>query len=186
MTYKQTLDWFRSITIDTARNQFIKDGKFNALYQLLVMQGDKQAIVFIPANDFMESDHKKDMLELILVNAIKKFKPIAIAFTSEMWLSEVRGDSKDDLNKKVKKIPMPSKDPQRMEGLIIMMESYNKSSTQIWKIVRDIKDNEVTLENHMTKDWFDTQKEDTGRFNALYKKAGIDFNAYIKTIFSEN
>jgi len=130
--YQEELEKFENRVISSVKAMFEEEEEVSPVVFALVRQGKNFSLAVLGGlEQFFISEKGKDMAAEAIKRFSKEMKPLAIAFASEGWMSEI--PKGEQLKGK------PSEDPQRKEILHITFESYNQAAFRCWKIERDEK-----------------------------------------------
>lgn len=173
--YQQELEKFENNVISTVKTMFEEDEEVAPVVFALVRKGkDFGFTVLGGLEQLFISESGKDMAAEIIKRFSKEMKPLAIAFASEAWMSEI--PKGEELKGK------PSEDPQRKEILHIAFESYDQTAFKCWEIERK---EEVSLK---PKDISHTWKEKNpqslqGRFMNLLEENYSEFAKDFRNVY---
>lgn len=181
--YLSSLEWFKEAITGATVDQFKTIGEVRPVFFAMMPTGKKDdpvTIAICPLETFGSKNNAARFMQYF----VKTNKPLATAFVAEMWVKRLvltPGNKKSILENIGDMVV--SEEPDRVEGVIISLETYDMECQVIFEIKRE---GEATLHNFnpMPPTWQKTDMEAPQRFNAIYKKAGINWSQHINDAFT--
>lgn len=183
--YLESLEWFKErITIAT-KGVFEEHGFCTPVFFALMSSPQKKKrvdLAIIPLAEF----HSKDEIAFFIKMFIMTYTPLATALVTEAWfkLLEVEPEDRERILRETRNMVV-SEEPDRIEAVSIMMETYAMECICILKIIRpeNSKPKLEELEMGGPAAWKKTNTEEPKRFNALYQKTGVNFSEHLEKTF---
>lgn len=173
--FTKEVNEFTDQVTNVVKGIFQDNQKINPIVFALVTKenGELAIAVLDGLGEFFTSPNGKDKAAEIIKHVGKQLKPLCIAFISEAWAA---AKSLDEYHKFVDEngnfrdgVPSPSEDPNKVEVLMIHIETFDKERFKYWSITE--KDGQRELkETDMFQDWTEKSGKGRGRFSNLLEE----------------
>lgn len=176
--FNEAITAFKDEVIDKVTHAFESAGRARPCVLLAIpREGRVCEVKVIAGFDELMALGMKDMVAKTLRNIIKEQKPSAVAFVTEMWYLKI--DTKDDkavarAQNYIESGGAVSEHPDKAEGLLINIETFNMEYSMLYDIIRDDEEN-PTLQLNEEPSWQDkTSAERRGPMQDLLQESYID------------
>lgn len=181
--YLESLEWFKEMISSSTVSMFKERGELSPIFFALMptRKKDRPLEMAVCPLDFGD----KNMAAMFMTAFVKNYKPLATAFVSEMWFMNVEAtpENKKQVLEDLKDI-VPSEEPGRIEGVMVSLETYDMECMFIYRIDRTHEKASLELVHPGANEWKKTDLEAPKRFNAIYKKAGINWSQHLNDAFN--
>jgi len=176
--FQEELKKFEKQVIKSIESTFEADGEVQPVVFALLRIDKKFGVGILGGlGELFCSEEGKEQAAEIIKNFGETAKPLAIAFASESWMTE--------LPKGEKLTTMPSKDPRRVEIVHISFESFNQTGFHCWEILREgnwmVKEVSLKKREDISTTWKMKDGKMVGRFMNLLEENYTDFSDEMRT-----
>jgi hypothetical protein len=176
--FQEELRKFEKHVVKSVESIFEADGEVYPVVFALLRVDKKFSIGILGGlGELFCSEEGKEKAAEIIKNFGETSKPLAIAFASESWMTE--------LTKGEKLTTMPSKDPRRVEIVHISFESFNQTGFHCWEILREgsllVKEVSLKKREDISTTWKMKDGKMVGRFMNLLEENYTDFSDEMRT-----
>ena len=176
--FQEELKKFEKQVIESVESIFNEDGEvYPVVFALLRIDKKFGVAILGGLGELFSSEEGKDKAAEIVKSFGETAKPLAIAFASESWMTE--------LPKGEKLTTMPSEDPRRVEIIHISFESYNQTGFHCWEILREgnwlVSEASLRKREDISTTWKKKDGKMAGRFMNLLEENYTDFSDEMRT-----
>lgn len=173
--FQKELVKFERDVVESVEAMFSEDKEIYPVVFALIQTDKKFGTAILGGlGELFCTEGGKDLAAEAIKSFGEKIKPLAIAFASESWMTE--------LQKGEKMTTMPSEDPRRVEIIHISFESFNQHSFHCWEILRNDDETSLKKREGISFGWKMKDGKISGRFMNLLEENYTDFTKETRTI----
>ena len=186
--YEESINTFKKEIIEMVQHMYAENKEEFApiVFGLILKDGKLGIAVMLGLGEMMTSPEGKRQAAQAIKEIGDKIKPIAIAFACEGYMTIHKASTPltavDKDGNLVSTVLPPSKDPNRIEALMINFETHDKSAFRHWEI-----DKKRALHSTLPgKDWMPKDPTEEGIFTNLLTTNNTELADFLKEQLKTN
>jgi len=174
--FHRALTSFGELVIKAAKKSFLREGEHAPLVTAMISNpssGKFDIVVLAGLGDLFGTDEGKATAAMIIEKMSDQVKPLALAFITEAWTLSIEASDKDKVLSEdgsyQSESVRPHNHPNRVEALVIVMETFDKECISSFQIERE--GDRISLKKHYESNWLLKKDEKvSGLFTNLLSK----------------